>query len=462
MKPKPKRVKMREQPSYLRVTNFKEVPYGYSKQEAIKEASRCLCCRRPKCQERCPVGIEIPRFITAIKKGNFLEAIKIIKEKNSLPAICGRVCPQEVQCERVCILNKISSPVAIGNLERFCADWEKKEGVEVLVPKMKPTHKKVGIIGAGPAGLTCAAELAIRGHKVTIFEALQVGGGVLMYGIPEFRLPKEIVIREIEYVKRLGVELITSYVVGKTKTVDELLEEFDALFVGTGAGLPWFMNIPGEESNGVYSANEYLVRANLMKAYMFPEYDTPIMRGKIVAVIGGGNVAMDAARTAIRLGTDKVYVIYRRTKKELPARIEEIRHAEEEGVNFMFLATPVKYYSNEKGQVKEVECIKMKLGEKDASGRRKPFPILGSNFKLKVDTVIVAIGNSPNPLIPTTTPGLKIGKNGGIIVDAGTGKTSKQRVWAGGDIVRGAATVISAMGDGKVSALDIDKYLRTL
>jgi glutamate synthase (NADPH/NADH) small chain len=364
-----------------------------------------------------------------------------------------------VQCEELCVLKKISSPVAIGNLERFCADWESREGVKIKPKKKRLTGKKVGIIGAGPAGLTCASELAIRGHQVIIFEALHIGGGVLMYGIPEFRLPKKIVNKEIEYVKSLGVELLTSYVIGKIRTVDELLEEFDAIFVGTGAGLPWFMNLPGEESNGIYSANEYLVRTNLMKAYMFPKYDTPIMKSKIVVVIGGGNVAMDAARTAIRLGGEEVYVIYRRSRQEMPARIEEIRHAEEEGVKFMFLTNPVKYYSDEKGRVKEIECIKMKLGEKDASGRRKPVPILGSNFKLKVDTVIVAIGNSPNPLISNTTPGLKIGKNGRIIVDPTTGKTSKERVWAGGDIVRGAATVISAMGDGKLSALSIDKYL---
>ena len=460
-RPSPKKTPMREQPPEVRIKNFNEVPYGYSEEEAKEEAKRCLQCKNKPCVQGCPVEIDIPGFIKAIAEGDFWRAIKIIKEKNVLPAICGRVCPQEEQCEKYCTLTKIGEPVAIGRLERFAADWEAQQGEIEAPPKPTPTGKRVAVVGSGPAGLTVAGDLAQMGHEVVIFEALHKPGGVLMYGIPEFRLPKHIVEREVNYVRKLGVKIITSFVVGKTKTIDELLQEFDAVFVGTGAGLPWFMGIPGENYNGIYSANEYLTRSNLMRAYLFPEYDTPIARGKRVAVIGGGNVAMDAARTALRLGAEKSMIIYRRSKKEMPARIEEIAHAEEEGVEFHLLTLPVKYYADENGWVKEMECIRMKLGEPDASGRRRPIPIEGSNFKIPVDTVVVAIGQSPNPLIPQTTKGLEVGRHGNIVIDPKTGKTSRKGVFAGGDIATGAATVILAMGAGRVAARAIDEYLRT-
>lgn len=460
-KPSPKQTPMREQPPQERIKNFKEVPYGYSKEEAMLEAKRCLQCKNPTCILGCPVEIDIPGFIKLIAKGDFRGAIRRMKEKNSLPAICGRVCPQEEQCQKVCVLAKKQEPVAIGKLERFIADWEAKQGKVEIPPKKPSTGKKVAVIGSGPAGLTVAGELAKLGHSVTIFEALHRLGGVLTYGIPEFRLPNDIVSREIDYIKSLGVEIVKSFVVGRLKTVDELLKEFDAVFIGTGAGLPWFMFIPGENYNGIYSANEYLTRTNLMKACLFPEYDTPIVRGKKVATIGGGNVAMDSARTAVRLGAEKSMLIYRRSKAEMPAREEEVHHAEEEGVIFEFLTLPVAYYADANSWVKKMECIRMRLGEPDASGRKRPVPIEGSNFKIPVDVVVVAIGNSPNPLVPSTTPGLKVGKEGNILVDEKTQKTSKVGVFAGGDIATGAATVISAMGQGKIAARAIDEYLRT-
>jgi len=452
---------MREQPPEERIKNFNEVPLGYTPEEAIQEANRCLQCKDAPCVKGCPVEIDIPGFIKAIAEGDFKRAVHILKEKNSLPAICGRVCPQEDQCEKLCTLGKLGEPVAIGRLERFAADWEAEQG-DVEIPEIPPpTGKRVAVVGSGPAGLTVASDLAKMGHEVVIFEALHKPGGVLMYGIPEFRLPKRIVEREVDYVKKLGVKIITSFVVGKTKTVDELLQEYDAVFIGTGAGLPWFMGIPGENYNGIYSANEYLTRVNLMKAYLFPEYDTPVIRGERVAVIGGGNVAMDAARTALRLGAKKSMIIYRRSRKEMPARIEEIQRAEEEGVEFHFLTLPVRYHADENGWVKEMECIRMRLGEPDSSGRRRPIPIEGSNFRIPVDVVVVAIGQSPNPLIPNTTPGLKIGKHGNVITDPLTGKTSRKGVFAGGDIATGAATVILAMGAARVAARAIDEYLRT-
>lgn len=455
-----KKIPMREQPPKERIKNFDEVPFGYSPEEAVAEAKRCLQCKIPACVKGCPVEIDIPGFIKAIASEDFKLAIKILKEKNVLPAICGRVCPQEEQCEKVCTIGKVGEPVAIGRLERFAADWEAEQGEIELPPKPKSTGKKVAVVGSGPAGLTVAGDLAKIGHEVVIFEALHKPGGVLMYGIPEFRLPKTIVEREIDYVKKLGVKIITSFVVGKIKKIDELLEEYDAVFIGAGAGLPWFMDIPGENYCGIYSANEYLTRVNLMKAYLFPEYSTPIIRGKRVAVIGGGNVAMDAARTALRLGAEHSMIIYRRSRKELPARIEEIARAEEEGVEFHFLTLPVAYHANENGWVSAMECIKMRLGEPDSSGRRRPIPIEGSNFCIPVDVVVVGIGQSPNPLIPQTTPGLKVGKHGNIITDEKTGKTSKEGVFAGGDIATGAATVILAMGAGRIAARSIDQYIK--
>lgn len=456
----PTKTPMREQPPKERIHNFDEVPYGYTEEEAIAEAKRCLSCKKPPCVGGCPVEIGIPAFIAKIAEGNFKEAIRIMKQKNVLPAICGRVCPQEDQCEKVCVLGKKMEPVAIGRLERFIADWEAKQGTMEIPKKLPPTGKKVAVVGSGPAGLTVAGDLLKLGHEVTIFEALHKPGGVLIYGIPEFRLPKAIVMREVDFVCKMGAKLVTSFVVGMTKTVDELLQEFDAVFIGTGAGLPWFMGIPGENLNGIYSANEYLTRSNLMKAYLFPKYDTPIVRGKNVAVIGGGNVAMDSARTALRLGAEKSMIIYRRSKTEMPARIEEIHHAEEEGVIFEFLTLPVRYLGDQ-GWVKEMECLRMELGEPDASGRRRPISIKGSEFRIPVDTVVVAIGQSPNPLIPKTTPGLEVAKHGNIIADEKTGKTTKKGVFAGGDIVTGAATVILAMGAGRIAANSIDEYLKT-
>ena len=450
---------MPKQDQLERIKNFDEVALGYPTEVAVKEASRCLQCKKPLCNQGCPVGIDIPGFIRHIVEGDFGSGIRTIKETNALPAICGRVCPQEEQCEKSCILGKKEAPIAIGRLERFLADWEAAHG-KIEVPKMSPkTGKKVAIVGAGPAGITVSNDLIILGHDVTIFEALHECGGVLIYGIPEFRLPKAIVNREVEYVRSLGVKIHTDYVVGKTRTVDRLLEEFDALFVGSGAGLPWFMEIPGENLNGVYSANEYLTRVNLMKGFRFPEYQTPVKRPCRVAVVGGGNVAMDSARTAIRLGADEVHLVYRRSRAELPARAEEAENAEEEGVIFDLLTLPVRLIGDENGWVREIECLKMELGEADASGRRKPVPVEGSNFRVPFDAVVIAIGNSPNPLIPMTTPGLEISKKGGIVTQPETARSSRPNIWAGGDIVRGAATVISAMGDGRIAAASMHKYL---
>ncbi len=462
-KPKPKldlnRREMPKQSPTVRRQNFNEVALGYPQQVAIEEAMRCLQCKKPKCVPMCPVEIDIPGFILHIAENDFARGVQILKQKNLLPAVCGRVCPQEEQCEKGCILSNKGAPVAIGRLERFLADWEAAQG-EPEIPEMeKSTGKKVAVIGGGPAGLTVAGDLIRLGHQVTIFEALHEMGGVLIYGIPEFRLPKAIVKREVEYLRRLGVEIRTNFVVGKTRTVDNLLEEYDAVFVGSGAGLPWFMQIPGENLNGVYSANEYLTRMNLMKGYLFPEFDTPIKNHRRVAVIGGGNVAMDCARTALRLGAEEVHIIYRRSRQEMPARLEEVENAEEEGVIFDFLTLPVQYIGDENGWVKEIECLKMELGEPDASGRRRPVPIEGSNYTIPMDAVICAIGNSPNPLIAETTPGLEVGKWGNIKADETTGKTSKARVWAGGDVVSGAATVILAMGAGRIAARSIHEYL---
>jgi glutamate synthase (NADPH/NADH) small chain len=452
---------MREQDPKVRARNFEEVPYGYSPEEAVEEAKRCLMCKKPGCTKGCPVNINIPGFIGQIALGNFWEAMKIMKQTNTLPAICGRVCPQESQCEGQCVLGKKNEPVAVGNLERFIADWEATQSECVMCEMQPKTGKKVAVVGAGPAGLTVASDCAKMGHSVTMFEALHKPGGVLVYGIPEFRLPKAIVEREVKFVTSMGVKLELNHVVGKLKTVDELLAEFDAVFVGTGAGQPSFMSIPGENSLGVYSANEYLTRSNLMKAYLFPKYDTPIVRGKRVATVGGGNVAMDSARTALRLGAEKSILIYRRSREEMPARSAEVHHAEQEGIDFNLLTNPVRYIADERGWVKAVECLRMELGEPDSSGRRRPVPVKGSEFQVPVDTVVVAIGNSPNPLIPQSTPGLEVAKHGNIVADAKTGRTSKKGVFAGGDIVTGAATVILAMGAGRLAANSIDEYLKT-
>ena len=467
-KPRPKpfsipRQPMPEQPPMVRVKNFREVPYGLTPDLAILEAKRCIQCKKPQCVPGCPVSVQIPEFIDLVAKGKFTEAARKIKETNALPAVCGRVCPQEEQCELPCVLGKKGEPVAIGRLERFVADFERVTG-SIEIPKVAPpTGKRVAIVGAGPAGLTVAGDLVQFGHDVTIFEALHKPGGVLMYGIPEFRLPKEIVQAEVDYIVQLGAKLECNTVIGKSITIDELLEEegFQAVFIGTGAGLPYFMNIPGENLIGVYSANEYLTRANLMKAYAFPEADTPLTQSKHVAVVGGGNVAMDAARTAMRMGAEKVYVVYRRSKKEMPARIEEIHHAEEEGIEFHLLTNPIAFHGNDESWVTHAECQKMELGEPDASGRRRPVPVKGSEFRLPVDTVIMSIGNGANPLVPSTTPGLSTNKWGNILADQETGKTSKKGVFAGGDIVIGAATVILAMGAGRKAATAIHEYLKT-
>ncbi|HDJ29017.1 MAG TPA: NADPH-dependent glutamate synthase [Proteobacteria bacterium] len=450
---------MPEQEALVRARNFDEVPFGYSPETAMLEASRCLQCKKPKCIEGCPVNVKIPEFIALIAEGDFSGAARKLKETNALPAVCGRVCPQESQCEAKCVVGKKGEPVAIGRLERFAADYERNQG-EVSKPQMaSPTGKKVAIVGSGPAGLTCAGDLVKLGHEVTVFEALHKTGGVLVYGIPEFRLPKAIVQAEVDYLQSLGVKVVVDYVVGMLDTVDELLEKFDAVFVGTGAGLPMFMNIPGENLNGVYSANEYLTRSNLMKAYLFPEYDTPIVKGKKVAVFGGGNVAMDSSRTALRLGAEKSYIVYRRSRVEMPARDEEIHHAEQEGVELVLLANPLSIVGNDSGWVSGVECIRMELGEPDESGRRRPVPIEGSEFILEVDMVVVAIGNGPNPLVPNTTPGLELTRWGNIQADEESGQTSRKGVFAGGDIVTGAATVIMAMGAGKKAAVAMHEYL---
>lgn len=455
------RQKMPEQSPDDRIANFEEVALGLTEELAIQESLRCLQCRKPVCMQGCPVGIDIPKFIDMAAEGKFLEAAEILKDANSLPAICGRVCPQETQCEQLCVLAKKFEPVAIGRLERFVADYAREHGQNPARMTVAPTGKKVAIIGAGPSGLTAAGDLAKIGHDVTIFEALHEPGGVLIYGIPEFRLPKKIVREEVDDLKKSGVKIITNAIIGKLYTIDELLtsEGFDAVYIGTGAGLPYFMNIPGENLNGIYSANEFLTRVNLMKAYLFPQYATPVMQSQKTAVIGGGNTAMDAARVAKRLGAD-VNLIYRRSRKEMPARDEEIEHAHDEGIAFHFLTAPLEFSGDEKGWLKAVKCIRMELGEPDESGRRRPVPVEGSEYVIDIECAIIAIGNGSNPLIVRSTEGLKTTKWGNILVNEETMQTSRTGVFAGGDIVTGGATVISAMGAGRKAAKAIDEYLR--
>jgi len=454
---RPTQVPMRERDPQARTRTFDEVPAGYTPDEAQEEAARCLQCRDAPCMNGCPVNIHIPKFIREIREGDFRAAITTIKQTNNLPAVCGRVCPQEVQCQAPCTLGRRFEPVAIGRLERFAADWESQHGVQV--PEVAPpTGVRIAVVGSGPAGLTCAADLRRGGHAVTVFEALHEPGGVLMYGIPEFRLPKRIVQGEIANLRKMGVAIEVNAVVGRTLTVDDLFTDgYEAVFIGTGAGLPQFLGVPGENFTGIYSANEFLTRVNLMRAYLFPEYDTPVKVGKTVAVVGGGNVAMDAARTALRLGAERVMILYRRTEAEMPARVEEVHHAKEEGVELHVLVNPVRFLG-EGGRVEGVECLRMELGEPDGSGRRRPVPVPGSNFVLPVATVIVAIGNQPHPLVPRTTPGLRVAEGGTIWTDE-DGATSRGGVFAGGDIATGAATVISAMGAGKRSATAIHRSL---
>ena len=453
------KVPVREQEPEVRAKNFDEVCLGYNLEEAVAEANRCIGCKNAKCIEGCPVAIDIPGFIGHLKEGDVKSAFEVISEASSLPAVCGRVCPQESQCEGKCIRGIKGDPISIGKLERFTADWAKENDVKPQPPKAK-LDKKVAVIGSGPAGLTCAGDLAKMGYKVTIFEALHEAGGVLVYGIPEFRLPKEkIVKKEIENVLSLGVELELNSIVGKSMKIDDLFDDgYEAVFIGSGAGLPKFMGIKGEQANGVFSANEYLTRSNLMKAFD-ENSNTPIMRGKKVAVVGGGNVAMDAARTALRLGAE-THIIYRRSEEELPARVEEVHHAKEEGVIFDLLTNPVEILATEDGWVKGIRCVKMELGEPDASGRRRPVVIEGSEFDIEVDTVIMSLGTSPNPLISSTTEGLDTNKWGCIVADEELGQTSKDGVFAGGDAVTGAATVILAMGAGKAAAKGIHEYLQ--
>ncbi len=456
----PNKTRMPEQDPNVRNKNFEEVTLGYTQEMAIEEAQRCLNCKHKPCVSGCPVGVRIPEFISHVANGEFEDAYKTIKLTNSLPAVCGRVCPQETQCESKCVRGIKNEPVGIGRLERFVADWHMKNGKDEA-EKVEPNGHKVAIVGAGPAGLTCAGDLAAMGYKVTVFEAFHTAGGVLMYGIPEFRLPKEIVQKEVVSLEAKGVEIKTNMVIGKVLSVDELFEMgYEAIFIGTGAGLPNFMNIPGEGLVGTYSANEFLTRVNLMKAYK-DEYDTPIIRPKNVAVIGGGNVAMDAARTAKRLGAENVYIIYRRSEEELPARKEEVHHAKEEGIVFSLLHNPVAIHGDENGRVNSIECVEMELGEPDASGRRRPIEKKGSNFKIPVDCVVVAIGNSPNPLIRSTTKGLEANNRGCIVVNDETMATTRDGVYAAGDAVSGAATVILAMGGGKEAAQSIDSYIKS-
>ncbi|MGE5587805.1 MAG: NADPH-dependent glutamate synthase [Clostridia bacterium] len=447
-----------------RISNFNEVALGYQPDTAIEEAKRCIGCPKRPCVAGCPVEVDIPSFVKLVAEGKFVEAAKKIKEKNSLPAICGRVCPQETQCEQRCTLGQKGKPVAIGALERFAADYERASSArDARGPSTagRVPAGKAAVVGSGPAGLTCAADLAKMGYSVVLFESLHSTGGVLRYGIPEFRLPKAIVDEEVDYVKSLGVEIRTNTLVGKTVSVEELFRDgFDAIFLGTGAGLPHFLGIPGENLNGVYSANEFLTRSNLMKAYLFPEYDTPIWVGKRVAVVGAGNVAMDAARTALRLGARKVTIVYRRSRAEMPARLEEIENAEEEGVELMLLTNPIRVLGDERGWVRGMECIRMELGEPDESGRRRPVPVPGSEFVIDIDTMISAVGTDPNPLLVKSVPGLKLGRHGNVIVNEETGETSVPGVFAGGDIVTGSATVIAAMGAGKIAARGIDKFIR--
>lgn len=454
------RVEMPKQSPEKRKGNFQEVALGYSPEQAVEEANRCIQCKKPKCVEGCPVGVDIPEFILALREGDMPGAALSLKRKNSLPGVCGRVCPQEVQCESRCVLTKKGAPIAIGRLERYVADWEKETKKCPPCEMMPPSGKSAAVVGSGPAGLTCAADLSRMGHKVTIFEALHDGGGVLVYGIPEFRLPKSIVRSEIEYVKSLGAELELDSVVGRQVQLSELLEGgYDAIFLGIGAGAPRFLNIPGENLSGIYSANEYLTRVNLMKAYKFPDYDTPIKKGNKVAVVGGGNVAMDAARSAVRLGADEVHIIYRRSREEMPARKEEADNAMEEGVIFDFLTNPTRFLGDHRGMVNAMEAVQMELGEADASGRRSPRVKKGSEHMVEVDTVVIAVGTVPNPLITSSTPELQTTKWGTLVVDE-KGRTTMEQVWAGGDITTGGATVISAMGAGKIAARDMDDWLR--
>jgi glutamate synthase (NADPH/NADH) small chain len=451
---------MAEQPAEVRKHNYQEVPLGFSAEQAMAEAARCLACSKATCMQGCPVGINIPGFLHLVEIGDFRGAVNLIKETNALPAITGRVCPQESQCEGVCTLCKKYESVSIGRLERFVADWEATQGPIPTPDLPQSSGKTAAVVGSGPAGLTVAADLARLGHHVTIFEALHEAGGVLIYGIPEFRLPKAIVKREVDYVCSLGVQIQKDFVVGSAASLDELLEEFDAVFLGSGAGLPWFLGIPGENLGGVYSSNEYLTRANLMKAYRFPEYDTPIARGRRVLTIGGGNTAMDSARTALRLGAEESIIVYRRSRAEMPARAEEIHHAEQEGVKFHLLTTPLGFYG-ENGRVQGLECLQNELGEPDASGRRRPVAIPNSNFKIEADVAVIAIGQSPSPIIARSTPDLTTAKSGVVVVDPATMKTSKQGVFAGGDVITGGATVILAMGQAKVAAKAMAEYLET-
>ncbi|MFV0438872.1 MAG: NADPH-dependent glutamate synthase [Desulfopila sp.] len=454
------RMPMPEQDPKVRARNFLEVPTGYTPKMAQEEASRCLQCKKPACVEGCPVGVDIPGFIDLLSQGDVTGAIRNLWSKNALPAVCGRVCPQESQCEGNCIVGKRGEPVAIGNLERFCADYEREHGTGELPPKAKPTGKKVAVVGSGPSGLTVAGDMIVKGHDVTVFEAFHKPGGVLVYGIPEFRLPKAIVAQEVHFLERLGVKVVCNAVVGKTVSLEELFEEgFDAIYIGVGAGLPRFMNIPGENLVGILSANEYLTRANLMKAYKYPEVDTPIPKGKHVTVLGAGNVAMDAARTAMRLGAESVKVVYRRSREEMPARAAEIHHAEEEGIELFLLTNPTRYIGDENGRLTGMECLKMELGEPDASGRRRPVAIVGSEFELETDLCIVAVGSGANPLLTTESPKIKLNKWGNIEADERNGKTTMRGVWAGGDIVTGAATVILAMGAGRQAANSMHEFL---
>ena len=452
---------MPEQDPNIRNKNFKEVALGYTEEMAVEEAQRCLNCKHKPCIGGCPVNVKIPEFIALVAEGKFEEAYLKIQETSSLPAVCGRVCPQESQCERFCVRGKKGEPVAIGRLERFVADWHMKHG-RANAASAESNGKKVAVVGGGPAGLTCAGDLAKLGYSVSVYEAFHTAGGVLVYGIPEFRLPKDIVKTEVDKLKAMGVNIYTDMVIGKVLSIEELLttEGYDAVFVGTGAGLPSFMKIEGENLNGVYSANEFLTRINLMKAYRFPEYDTPLYMGKNVVVVGGGNVAMDAARSAKRLGAENVSIVYRRSEEEMPARAEEIHHAKEEGIDFKLLCNPVRILGNGEGWATEVECIRMELGEPDASGRRRPVPVEGSEFKIDAEVVVIALGQTPNPLIKNTTPDLETNARGCIVAKDENGATSKTGVWAGGDVVTGAATVILAMGAGKNAAAAIDEYLK--
>jgi glutamate synthase (NADPH/NADH) small chain len=458
-KEKIERQKMPEQTPQDRVKNFNEVPFGYPDEIAVKEANRCLQCKKPACMKGCPVEVAIPEFIKLVSEGKFVEASRKIKGTNALPAICGRVCPQEGQCEKFCVVGKKDKPVAIGALERFVSDLERNTNQIKLPDIPEKKNRKVAVVGSGPAGLTCAGDLALKGYDVTVFEALHKPGGVLVYGIPEFRLPKMIVQAEVNYLSMLGVKVEVNMLIGKIASLSDLFNEgYKAAFVGTGAGLPLFLNIPGENLIGVLSANEYLTRVNLMKAYLFPEYDTPIIKGRKVAVVGAGNVAMDSARTALRLGAEKAYIVYRRSRQEMPARIDEIHHAEQEGIDFQLLTNPIEILGKD-GYVQGMRCLRMELGEPDESGRRRPIPIKGSEFEIEVDTVVVAVGNGPNPLLLRATPEIELNKWGNINADPETLATTMKGVYAGGDIVTGAATVIEAMGQGKIAARSIDKYV---